>query len=197
LRVCETYGDAAQAYALLTLHRPSNVDDDSVFDRLMVALAGISRDVPILFPVHPRTRAIATASTAAKRLIDDGLLRLLDPLGYLEFVGLMTDSRVVLTDSGGIQEETTILGIPCLTLRENTERPVTVTDGTNHIVGTDPVRILNAWEGIKDSPRCPRVPELWDGSASNRIVDVLRSWAAGEPGLGRVASAVDAGIQKI
>jgi UDP-N-acetylglucosamine 2-epimerase (non-hydrolysing) len=107
--------------------------------------------------------------------VQSGALRLVDPLGYVEFLGLMEASRVVLTDSGGVQEETTILGVPCLTLRENTERPVTITHGTNHLVGRDPARIVEAWRQVVEEPREPRVPPLWDGGAARRIVDVLRT----------------------
>ena len=177
LQVHHRYGVRPRGFALLTLHRPSNVDLEPVFERLMVALTSVSRDLPILFPVHPRTRSMAMASTAAGRLIADGGLRILDPLGYLEFVGLMDECGLVLTDSGGIQEESTILGVACLTLRENTERPITVAEGTNQVVGTDPERILAAWRRVKSCPPRARVPELWDGHASGRIVAVLRSLA--------------------
>ena len=165
-------------FGLLTLHRPSNVDDPSVFERLMTALGEIAQEVPILFPVHPRTRRVADQSPAVAALVRTGRLRLLEPLGYLEFVGLMDSSRVVLTDSGGIQEETTILGVPCLTLRENTERPVTVTHGTNQIVGTDPVRIRDAWRRV-GRPAARHAPPLWDGNAAGRITNVLRTFATG------------------
>ena len=182
LETHRAHGLDNRGYALLTLHRPSNVDDPTTFERLMAGLEGISKDIPIVFPVHPRTRGALLASPAANRLITSGRLRLLDPLGYLQFVGLMDCSRVVLTDSGGIQEETTILHVPCLTLRETTERPATVTDGTNQIVGTDPARIVSAWQQIKTAPPSTRVPELWDGSAAGRIVDVLRRTASPAPG---------------
>ena len=163
-------------YGLLTLHRPSNVDDPVVFDRLLEGIAGVSVDVPIFFPIHPRTRPRISESPRAAGLEQSGRLRLMEPLGYLEFVGLMESSRVVLTDSGGIQEETTILGVPCLTLRENTERPVTVSSGTNQIVGTDPARISEAWRHVKSSFAQRMIPPLWDGKAAVRIVDVLREW---------------------
>jgi len=165
-------------YGLLTLHRPSNVDDRGVFDRVLGGVARVASDVPILFPIHPRTRPRIADSPLAARLEQSGRLRLLDPLGYLEFIGLMESSRVVLTDSGGIQEETTILGVPCLTLRENTERPVTVSSGTNVIVGTDPDRISDAWQQVKSGPRASAVPPLWDGRAATRIVEVLREFVA-------------------
>jgi UDP-N-acetylglucosamine 2-epimerase (non-hydrolysing) len=163
------------AYAVLTLHRPSNVDNAAAFERLIDALSPIADELPIVFPVHPRTRARVSDSPGAARLIERGRLRLLDPLGYLEFIALMDGCRVMLTDSGGIQEETTILGIPCMTLRENTERPITVTSGTNVIVGTDPNRIRSAWERIKSEPVTTARPPLWDGQTARRIVDVLRT----------------------
>jgi UDP-N-acetylglucosamine 2-epimerase (non-hydrolysing) len=162
-------------YVVLTLHRPSNVDDAATFERLMRALDGVSRDLPVVFPIHPRTRAAIVASTLGQQMIASGRMRLLDPLGYLEFLGLTEASYAVLTDSGGIQEETTVLGVPCLTLRENTERPVTVSHGTNRIVGTDTERILAAWQELRSTPRTPSVPEFWDGSAAARIVAVLQS----------------------
>jgi UDP-N-acetylglucosamine 2-epimerase (non-hydrolysing) len=161
-------------FALMTLHRPSNVDEIGAFDRLMSGLAHIAADVPLLFPVHPRTRASLAKSPVASRLVEAGRLRAVEPLGYLEFLGAMSVARVVLTDSGGVQEETTVLGIPCLTLRENTERPVTITQGTNRLVGTSPARITAAWDEVRASPPPHRIPELWDGRAAERIVDVLR-----------------------
>jgi UDP-N-acetylglucosamine 2-epimerase (non-hydrolysing) len=164
------------AYGLMTLHRPSNVDDTTVFEGLITAISTISEDVPLVFPVHPRTRPIVTRSVEANRLVEAGRLRLIDPLGYLEFLGLMEQSRVVLTDSGGVQEETTILGVPCLTLRENTERPVTITHGTNQLVGTNPAKIVAAWRASKTRPPTSVTPPLWDGRAAERIVDVLKAF---------------------
>jgi UDP-N-acetylglucosamine 2-epimerase (non-hydrolysing) len=160
-------------YGVLTLHRPSNVDDPRVLARLFTAIGEIARDVPFVFPVHPRTRPALAQASGIDSILQDGRIRLLDPLGYLEFLGLMADSRVVLTDSGGIQEETTVLGVPCLTLRESTERPITVSDGTNRLVGTDPHRICEGWRDINEVSRPARVPPLWDGHAARRIVEVL------------------------
>ncbi len=169
-------GLVPRSYALLTLHRPSNVDDEATFERIVQALAEIGRDLPIIFPVHPRTRPVIARSAQAATLVERGGLRLVDPLGYVEFLGLMESSRVVLTDSGGVQEETTILGVPCLTLRENTERPVTITHGTNRIVGTDPARILEAWQSVAGRTATASVaPPLWDGRAASRIVQVLQT----------------------
>ena len=160
-------------FGLLTLHRPANVDDKDAFAGLVSALEVIAADLPLVFPVHPRTRTALLASTAASRLVSDGRLRLHDPLGYLEFLGLMQASTVVLTDSGGIQEETTILGVPCLTLRNNTERPITVTAGTNVIAGTTPETILAAWRILQTAAPRHVAPPLWDGTAATRIVAVL------------------------
>ena len=174
LKVPAKLGVEPGGYGLMTLHRPSNVDDPDSFERLLDGIASVACEVPILFPVHPRTRPAIAASARAAELQRSQRLRLLDPLGYLEFVGLMEGSRVVLTDSGGIQEETTILGVPCLTLRENTERPVTVTHGTNTIVGTDSVRISKAWAEVKSRSKAGKTPPLWDGHAGARIVRVLR-----------------------
>ena len=163
-------------YGLLTLHRPSNVDDSAVFERLIAGVGTIARDLPIIFPVHPRTRPVVERSAAATRLVQDDRLRLVDPLGYLDFLGLMDGSGVVLTDSGGVQEETTILGVPCLTLRENTERPITLTRGTNQLVGTDPARLAAAWARVKTATAAPEVPPLWDGRAAERIAAVLEAY---------------------
>jgi UDP-N-acetylglucosamine 2-epimerase (non-hydrolysing) len=176
LGVHEQFGLDRRGFVLLTLHRPSNVDDPSTFARIARAVGAIAEEVPVVFPVHPRTRPMIAQSPEATALVDAGRLRLTDPLGYLEFLGLMESSRAILTDSGGIQEESTILGVPCLTLRDNTERPVTVTHGTNCVVGTDPDRIVCAWRqaGHNTAPRLV-APPLWDGRAALRIVDVLHA----------------------
>jgi UDP-N-acetylglucosamine 2-epimerase (non-hydrolysing) len=167
-------GLTPRGYGLLTLHRPSNVDHEATFERIVDALSTISRDIPIIFPVHPRTRPMIARSARAAALVESGALRLVDPLGYVEFLGLMEGSLVVLTDSGGVQEETTILEVACLTLRENTERPVTMTHGTNQLVGTDPSRIVDAWRQVAKGVK-GNAPPRWDGRAAHRIVDVLRS----------------------
>jgi UDP-N-acetylglucosamine 2-epimerase (non-hydrolysing) len=163
-------------YATLTLHRPSNVDDRATFSRILDALEEISRRLPIIFPVHPRTRARIEEFDFAERIAGLPNLRLVDPLGYLDFLRLYSGARLVLTDSGGIQEETTALSIPCLTLRENTERPVTVELGTNKIVGTDTATITRAAHAALDSPpetERRAVPPLWDGHTAPRILDAL------------------------
>ena len=175
LRTPESLGLVRGHYAVLTLHRPSNVDDPATFEQLIDALAAIAEETPIVFPVHPRTRGRVEQSASAARLVKRGRLQLLDPLGYLEFVALLDGSKVTLTDSGGIQEETTILGVPCLTLRENTERPVTITHGTNAIVGTDPTRIMDAWSRVKTEKPSATRPPLWDGRTAERIVETLKT----------------------
>lgn len=156
-------------FGLATLHRPANVDDEEKLAELIAVLGQISEDLPICFPVHPRTRA---------RLDLIGLrsgsrIRLSEPLGYLDFLCLMSNSALVLTDSGGIQEETTALGIPCLTLRDNTERPITVELGTNLIAGTQRSSILAAYDTFKKHPKTGRVPPLWDGRAAVRCAEIL------------------------
>ena len=153
-------------YALLTLHRPSNVDNPETFADILDALTAIQCDFPILFPAHPRTVKRISEFGFAQRLDSAPDLRLVDPLGYLEFLDLMMHAQLVLTDSGGIQEETTILGVPCLTIRENTERPITITEGTNVLVG-------EARRVLKGEGKAGRVPELWDGRAAERIVSIL------------------------
>lgn len=165
-------------YALLTLHRPSNVDDPAVLASLLEVLLVVGDRLPIVFPVHPRTRACIEAAGLDGFLVDPRVIEL-PPIGYQEMLGLMETATVVLTDSGGLQEETTALGIPCLTLRENTERPITIDQGTSTLVGTDPTAIR---QGVADvlasGGKVGRRPELWDGRAAERIVDDLASWLA-------------------
>jgi UDP-N-acetylglucosamine 2-epimerase (non-hydrolysing) len=171
----ERLGIADTDYAVLTLHRPSNVDDVQTFSRILHALAGIAHRLPMIFPVHPRTHKTIVELGLAARLEEIPGLRLIEPLGYLDFLGLYSGAKLVLTDSGGLQEETTFLGVPCLTLRENTERPITVELGTNVIVGTNPKRItLAAFEALDREAKHPtNVPPLWDGQTANRILDSL------------------------
>ncbi|UCG33159.1 MAG: UDP-N-acetylglucosamine 2-epimerase, partial [Phycisphaerales bacterium] len=166
-----------RGYAAMTLHRPSNVDDPAAFGRILDALEVICADMPIVLPCHPRTRKNLAALGLQPRLDAVPELRLLEPLGYLDFLRLMDRSRLVLTDSGGIQEETTILGVPCLTIRENTERPITVEVGTNQLVGTDTARILAGYEKIKTGRMTGRTPDLWDGRAAQRIAQILANWS--------------------
>jgi UDP-N-acetylglucosamine 2-epimerase (non-hydrolysing) len=168
-------GLTERTYAVLTMHRPSNVDNTETFGRILDALETISHSLPIIFPVHPRTRKTIADLGLSDRVQSITNLRLIDPLGYLDFLNLYSAARLVLTDSGGIQEETTSLGIPCLTLRHNTERPVTVELGTNVIVGTDTERIVTAATAALNGSSSQRLNQLplWDGHAAERILDVL------------------------
>lgn len=167
------YGLSPQGYALLTLHRPSNVDSLEQLTQLMSSLNNVAERLPVVFPVHPRTR-----SRLADNMIElRSNILVVEPLPYLEFLSLMSEARLVLTDSGGIQEETTALNIPCLTLRDNTERPVTVDLGTNRLVSTNPSLIIESVEDVltgswKNSAR----PPLWDGLAHMRIADIVENW---------------------
>jgi UDP-N-acetylglucosamine 2-epimerase (non-hydrolysing) len=168
-----------RTYGVLTLHRPSNVDEPETLLRIMGALHGIAVALPVVFSCHPRTAERLEQLPGYAALAGRGDLRVLPPLGYLDFLRLYSQSRLVLTDSGGLQEETTYLGIPCVTLRENTERPVTLAEGTNVLVGTDPARIEEAARGALNGDMARRgVPEFWDGETAARIVDVFENWAA-------------------
>jgi UDP-N-acetylglucosamine 2-epimerase (non-hydrolysing) len=169
-RVWERFGLQPGSYAVVTLHRPANVDDAAKLGTLLEVLGEIARKLPVVFPVHPRTRQ-RMESIDFRR---DGIL-LTPPLGYLEFLGLMGEARIILTDSGGIQEETTLLRVPCLTMRRNTERPITIEKGTNRLVGDDPATILRAaMETLeRPLPAADSSPELWDGKAASRILDVI------------------------
>jgi UDP-N-acetylglucosamine 2-epimerase (non-hydrolysing) len=165
-------------FNVVTLHRPSNVDDAATLGGIADALDVIQQDLPTVFPMHPRTVANLSRLGLAERFGQMQQLRIVEPLGYLDFLKLMGSAAVVLTDSGGIQEETTILGVWCLTLRENTERPVTVTSGTNAIVGTDPERIVTAYRRRRaERMNEPPVPEKWDGRAAERIAGILAELA--------------------
>ena len=167
--VLERLGLERGGYAVATLHRPSNVDGMEHLASLVNMLTELARHLPVVFPVHPRTKERMESAGLA----ECGLI-LTEPLGYLEFLRLTSEARLVLTDSGGIQEETTILQVACLTMRENTERPITIEQGTNRLVGTDPKKILQAaLETLDRPPRLLAPPELWDGKASARILDVL------------------------
>ena len=166
----------AGGHALLTLHRPSNVDYPAVLSRLLGCLNEIARELPVAFPIHPRTRARMESFGLMERLDPQRVVQL-PPLGYPQLLGLLRKARVVLTDSGGIQEETTALGVPCITLRDNTERPITVTDGTNTLAGNDPARIRTALRAALDDARnSHRIPEYWDGRAAERIAAAIGDW---------------------
>lgn len=168
--IADRLGVRGKPYGLITLHRPGNVDDVDSLGEILGALSVIAEFLPLLWPMHPRTRS---------RLHSSGIelssgIRVLEPLGYLDFLSLEADSSIVLTDSGGIQEETTALGVSCLTLRDNTERPATIQFGTNRLAGTRKATILRAWEEAQRSPRVNQIPPLWDGQAGPRCYEVLR-----------------------
>ena len=168
-------------YGVLTLHRPSNVDEKDAFMRILTALEQIGERIPLVFPLHPRTRIRAEEFGLTERLESIPNIVLTGPAGYLDFVALMAESKLVLTDSGGLQEETTALGIPCLTLRENTERPITVTEGTNTIVGNTTDVILDAANDILDNGgKAGRIPDLWDGHTAERIADIIEGVISGD-----------------
>ena len=161
-------------YSILTLHRPSNVDDEGIFAGIISALEVIGKEIQIVFPMHPRTEKMAKQFSLYERIASIPKIKITGPVGYLDFVALMSNSKLVLTDSGGLQEETTALGIPCITLRENTERPITVTEGTNTIVGCDPELIKStALDALTTGGKSGRIPEMWDGKTAHRIADVL------------------------
>lgn len=172
--------DQKSGYGVVTLHRPANVDDPETLAALLGVLREISEHLPLVFAMHPRTRANIQRFGLAN-LVAGPRLVVLPPQGYLEMLGLMAESRMVLTDSGGLQEETTALGVPCLTLRENTERPITVEQGTNTLVGRDVDAIrVQAGEILSGRGKQGRVPELWDGHAAERIAADLASWLVRE-----------------
>jgi UDP-N-acetylglucosamine 2-epimerase (non-hydrolysing) len=166
--VLATLGLREGEYGLVTLHRPSNVDDIDALQRLLATLDGVG--LRLVFPVHPRTRQRMAAGDTT---LDPGRWLVCEPLGYLDFLRLQASARVVFTDSGGIQEETTVLGVPCITLRENTERPVTCEQGTNQVVGTSREAILAAYGRIDEIRRARRVPEHWDGKSAERIAAAI------------------------
>ena len=172
-RILDDLKVQSKNYIVVTLHRPSNVDQYNALTRIVEALIEIQNEMKIVFPVHPRTLKHLELSGLKDRLSNRPNILIVEPIGYLDFLKLMSEARLVMTDSGGIQEETTILEIPCLTVRENTERPITVTEGTNTIVGTDSARILNGYHASLKVKKPPRRPKFWDGKASERIVSVL------------------------
>jgi UDP-N-acetylglucosamine 2-epimerase (non-hydrolysing) len=179
-QVAREMGLAPGGYAVVTLHRPSNVDDGDTLESWVSVLSRIGSRLPLVFPAHPRTAARLSESGLDRRLAESGV-RVTGPLPYVEFLSLVADSRLVLTDSGGIQEETTVLGIPCLTLRDSTERPVTVEIGTNVLVGSNPEAAVGATErALSGAPASHGIPPLWDGRAAERIARVLADaqWTA-------------------
>jgi UDP-N-acetylglucosamine 2-epimerase (non-hydrolysing) len=169
LPLVDDLGLRGKRFGLVTLHRPANVDNPEQLSEILRAARVISQDLPLYFPVHPRTRAHLQGRELGEAI------HLLDPLGYLDFVCMMSHSAAVFTDSGGIQEETTALQIPCLTLRNNTERPITVEQGSNRLAGTTYDGILASWQDVKDRPRKGRVPEFWDGRAAERCIEAISS----------------------
>lgn len=173
-RILDQHELKSGEYAVLTLHRPSNVDDPATLKSILEGIEELSREIPVVFTLHPRTER------KMKDFQLQSLLRrvtLVSPLPYLDMLKLMSHARLVLTDSGGVQEETTVLGVPCLTIRENTERPITMEEGTNHLVGTDKAKILQmARQILSNGGKKGRRPEFWDGRASERIVKILADW---------------------
>ena len=184
-KALDTIGVVPGGYALVTLHRPSNVDDPATLRGILEALRGIAKDMPVIFPAHPRTVKVMRENDLGS-LVDlsggpasTGAVSCIEPVGYVDFLALMAEARIVLTDSGGIQEETTILAVPCLTLRENTERPITLSMGSNRLVGSDPDAIAAAAAEALELPRLEPVrPPLWDGKAGERIADAVVAWGA-------------------
>lgn len=175
-------GSDWRRFGVLTLHRPSNVDSTEKLKELLHAIDVVAAQIPVVFPVHPRAQQRLTQA----RIGHHPQLLIIPPIGYLDFLCLLSRATLVLTDSGGIQEETTALGVPCLTVRENTERPVTISEGTNLLVGTDPCKIIAAAQDIvAGKAKAGRIPPLWDGHAAERIVDILlRAVPRGERALG-------------
>ncbi|HET9114311.1 MAG TPA: UDP-N-acetylglucosamine 2-epimerase (non-hydrolyzing) [Burkholderiales bacterium] len=168
------------SYAVLTLHRPSNVDDAATLGALLETVIEVSRQIPVAFPLHPRTRSKIT-QFQLDPLLEQGNILVLPPMGYLQILGLMQSARFFLTDSGGIQEETTALGVPCFTLRHNTERQITIDEGTNILVGQDQNKILAAVQDVFDSGgKSGNVPEYWDGNAARRILTHIQDWLTGK-----------------
>ena len=175
------FSSGEKQYAVVTMHRPGNVDDEAILGSLLNTILTVSVQLPVILPLHPRTKAMIEKFGFGK-LLDTSNILLLPPMGYLEMLGLMKDAKVVLTDSGGIQEETTALGVPCITLRNNTERPITVEEGTNTIAGQDRDTILGIFNDVmQGGGKGGRIPQFWDGRASNRIADLIAS----EFGIGR------------
>ena len=177
LTLVQQYGLKPSGYATLTLHRPSNVDDPNILGGILEALSEIAQEVPIIFPIHPRTKKMAMQFGLDRYFnIGDEVkgIWLTEPMGYLEFLHLNMNARMVLTDSGGLQEETTVLGVPCITLRHNTERPITCVEGTNQVVGNHKANILEAAKRVvSGDQQSGSIPEKWDGRAAQRIVRIL------------------------
>jgi len=164
-----------RSYGLFTLHRPSNVDNEQIFCVIIQALVKISEILPVVFPIHPRTKK-NIEKFGLRQVIKESKIKTIDPVGYIDFLALQMHAKLVLTDSGGIQEETTVLGVPCLTLRENTERPITITKGTNKLIGCKPIKIMQEVSNIlQNNMEQGKIPDLWDGKTADRIVRVIVS----------------------
>jgi UDP-N-acetylglucosamine 2-epimerase (non-hydrolysing) len=178
LNVPQSLGINEDKYIVVTLHRPSNVDDPSTLEEIMAALEQLALFAPVVFPVHPRTRHKLEAIRQSSSSEHQRRLHFIDPQGYLEFINLVAGSALVITDSGGVQEETTVLRVPCITLRNNTERPITLTRGTNQLVGTNPQAMLATAQAVLTQQwQLPDLlPDLWDGLAAQRIVDVIEDY---------------------
>jgi UDP-N-acetylglucosamine 2-epimerase (non-hydrolysing) len=189
--------DAESPYVLVTLHRPSNVDEPGTLSQILAALTEVAYELPVIFPVHPRTRRRLEEGGLEETASDGRQLRFVEPLGYLDFLALEARAALVLTDSGGVQEETTFLGVPCLTLRPNTERPVTITHGTNHLVSADRDALVRAvrtkLKRGKESPNSSP-PELWDGRTAGRIVNVFRQHTVGRGVVSASIHSVDGSV---
>jgi UDP-N-acetylglucosamine 2-epimerase (non-hydrolysing) len=174
--IMDTLNLMAEGFALLTLHRPNNVDVKENFAEIITALEEIQKHIQIVFPMHPRTKSRISEFGMAEKFDRMTNFVVTEPLGYLDFLNLESNCKFVLTDSGGLQEETTVLGVPCLTLRDNTERPVTITEGTNTLVGTNPKKIVEeSMKILSGEGKSGRIPKLWDGNAAKRIVTIIRS----------------------
>ena len=168
--ILDTLGVRKQQYCLLTLHRPSNVDDPAVLAGLLQAANVVAERLTVVFPAHPRTRQKLAGHEVHRNIV------LAEPAGYLDFIAMQAGAKFVMSDSGGVQEETTALGVPCLTLRTTTERPITITQGTNQLVGVEPVDILVAVDGVFNSRAAARSPKLWDGAAGARVAEAIESF---------------------
>jgi UDP-N-acetylglucosamine 2-epimerase (non-hydrolysing) len=175
--IVEKLGLKSKEYATLTMHRPTNVDDPVILEGLLAMLKHIAQEIPIVFPIHPRTKSMIEKFGLSKYCNTTAQVEglwITEPLGYLEFLNLNMNARFVITDSGGLQEETTVLGIPCVTIRNNTERPITCEEGTNVLAGNNPAKVLECIEKIiVNGVSQGKIPSKWDGMAANRIVDIL------------------------
>jgi UDP-N-acetylglucosamine 2-epimerase (non-hydrolysing) len=174
LKTLDQFNIRPKQFTLVTLHRPSNVDTEEGLEKIVSIFEKLASRTSIIFPVHPRTKKMLEQHGLGERAAKISNLRITEPLGYLEFLCLMDQAQLVITDSGGIQEETTFLGVPCLTLRENTERPITCEIGTNKLCGLDvDLVVKNSFDVYNGMARKGRVPELWDGKAAHRITEII------------------------